>query len=114
MVVIDIDYGLLMGIIFSLFVLLAKNQSALVSKLGRIAGTDLYLEINEYPEAKEISGMVLFRIVGAIHFANREAIKKTLFKQTSSIRNNLNVTKKTELEMISQQVSCNNENKGKP
>ncbi|KAB7502826.1 Prestin [Armadillidium nasatum] len=52
-VIIDIDYGLLVGVIFSIFVLLTKNQRPTCFVLGRLANTDLYLDLKTYPQVNE-------------------------------------------------------------
>lgn len=49
-VIIDIDFGLLIGVIFSLFVLLFKNQKPVTFRLGRVPDTDLYLDMSNYPQ----------------------------------------------------------------
>ena len=43
-VIVDIDYGLVIGIIISLFVLLSRNQKPATAKLGNIPNTDIYLD----------------------------------------------------------------------
>ena len=47
-VIIDIDYGLLIGITVSLVVLLCRAQQPKTARLGHIANTDLYLDVSKY------------------------------------------------------------------
>lgn len=47
-VVIDIDYGLLIGIVVSLLVLLGRSQKPKTARLGHIPNTDLYLDVSKY------------------------------------------------------------------
>ncbi|KAB7502825.1 Sulfate transporter [Armadillidium nasatum] len=81
-VLIDIDFGLAVGVVFSLLVLLSKNQRPNSYLLGRVPNTDIYLDPKMYPQAKEIPGMKLFKIVGPIHFANRENLRRFIVKGT--------------------------------
>jgi Sulfate permease and related transporters (MFS superfamily) len=47
-VLLDIDYGLCIGICLSLACVIFMSQKVLVTKLGRIFTTDIYVESNRY------------------------------------------------------------------
>ena len=47
-VIIDIDYGLMIGVAVSLILLLARNQTPKINRLGHIPNTDVYLETKTY------------------------------------------------------------------
>ncbi|XP_069946170.1 prestin-like isoform X2 [Cherax quadricarinatus] len=47
-VIIDIDYGLLIGIIISLLVLLGRSQKPKTARLGRVPNTDDYLDVSKH------------------------------------------------------------------
>ena len=49
-VIIDIDYGLVIGIIASLILLLARSHTPSCSRLGNIPGTDVYLDVAAYQQ----------------------------------------------------------------
>lgn len=49
-VLIDIDFGLAVGVVFSLLVLLSKNQRPTSYLLGRVPNTDIYLDPKMYPQ----------------------------------------------------------------
>ncbi|XP_064092981.1 LOW QUALITY PROTEIN: prestin-like [Macrobrachium nipponense] len=49
-VILDIDYGLLVGVLASLLVLLLKSQRPHTACLGQIPNTDLYLDVSLYPQ----------------------------------------------------------------
>ena len=53
-VIIDIDYGLFIGIGVSIILLLAKNQSPSVIILGRVPNTDIYLDISRYASVNKM------------------------------------------------------------
>lgn len=47
-VIIDIDYGLLLGVVVSLLVLLSRSQKPRTACLGHVPNTDLYLDVSKY------------------------------------------------------------------
>ncbi|XP_045113583.1 prestin-like isoform X1 [Portunus trituberculatus] len=77
-VIIDIDYGLLIGIIVSLVVLLCRSQQPKTARFGHIANTDLYLDVTKYSSAVEIPSVSIFHFGGPVHFANTEYFRTQL------------------------------------
>jgi len=78
-VLIDIDIGLLIGIIISLFVLYLKGWKSYSCLLGTVNNTDLYVNIETHKLAKEINQIKIYRYYGAINFASRNTFKKDLY-----------------------------------
>lgn len=101
-VIIDIDYGLVIGIIVSLFVLLARNQKPVTARLGHIPNTDIYLDKEKYSAAVDIPGVMIFQFSGSVHFANIEYFRTTLIDVTrldpSAIKNSKKAKLKKEAE----------------
>lgn len=56
-VIIDIDYGLLLGILVSLIVLLCRTQQPKTCRLGHIPNTDLYLDVSKYSAVSVLWGI---------------------------------------------------------
>ncbi|CAL4185526.1 unnamed protein product, partial [Meganyctiphanes norvegica] len=81
-VIVDIDYGLVIGIIVSLFVLLARNQKPVTARLGHIPNTDIYLDKEKYSTVVEVPGVTIFQFSGSVHFANIEYFRTRLFEAT--------------------------------
>lgn len=77
-VIIDIDYGLLIGIIVSLLVLLCRSQQPKTARFGHIANTDLYLDVAKYSSAVEVPSVSIFHFGGPVHFANTEYFRTQL------------------------------------
>lgn len=77
-VIIDIDYGLLLGVAVSLLVLLSRSQKPRTACLGHIPNTDLYLDLSKYHSACEIPSVSIFQFGGPIHFANTEYFRTRL------------------------------------
>ena len=47
-ILIDIDYGLIIGVMAALVLLIIRNQNPVISRLGIIPGTDIYLDVEKY------------------------------------------------------------------
>jgi solute carrier family 26, other len=70
-VLIDIDYGLLIGVLLSVGAIFLQGLKAYTCLLGNVPSTDLYLDINRYRAAKQIVGIKIIHYQGAINFATR-------------------------------------------
>jgi len=77
-VLIDIDIGLGFGVIASISVLIYRGHCPHYGVLGRLPETEFYADPSQYPTAVEEPGIKIFRWVGAIHFANKEAFQNAL------------------------------------
>lgn len=84
-VIIDIDYGLLIGIITSLLVLLGRSQHPRAARLGRVPNTDVYLDVNKYSEAAEVPRVSIFQFRGPLHFANTEYFHQQVMSVTGLV-----------------------------
>lgn len=51
-VVVDLDYGLLAGVVTSLVVLLLRAQRPPTASLGHVPSTDLYLDMDRYNKVR--------------------------------------------------------------
>ncbi|XP_066971274.1 prestin-like isoform X2 [Macrobrachium rosenbergii] len=81
-VILDIDYGLLVGVLASMLVLLLKSQRPTTACLGQIPNTDLYLDVSLYPQAVTLPGIRIFKFCGSLHFANAFSFKEKFFRKT--------------------------------
>ncbi|CAB3367199.1 Hypothetical predicted protein [Cloeon dipterum] len=75
-VIIDIDYGLLIGVILSIGAIFLQGLKAYTCLVGNIPGTDLYLDVNRYRAAKQLTGVKIIRYQGAINFATRGHLRE--------------------------------------
>ncbi|XP_070557864.1 prestin-like [Ptychodera flava] len=78
----DVDLGLMIGVGFSIFVMIWRTQEPYCCLLGRIPGTDIYKDITHVPSAKEIPGIKIFRMMSSLYYANVDHFKKSLHKLT--------------------------------
>ena len=78
-VIVDIDIGLLVGILVSLFALYLKGFKSYSCLLGNVPGTDLYIDIKTHREVMQVPNIKIFHYCGSINFASRAGFKKDLF-----------------------------------
>nr|AKN21605.1 slc26a-1 [Schmidtea mediterranea] len=87
-IILDVDLGLGIGVMFSLITIVFRTQWPYVCLLGRIPCTDIYKNINLTPDAEEIPGIKIFRFEGSLYFASAEH-----FRNSIQVETGLNATK---------------------
>uniref|UniRef100_A0A3Q3JDU6 STAS domain-containing protein n=1 Tax=Monopterus albus TaxID=43700 RepID=A0A3Q3JDU6_MONAL len=91
----NLDIGLAVSVGFSVLTIVFRLQLPHYSILGLVPGTDLYLDIESYKEAKEIPGIKIFRSSVTIYHTNAEMYLEALQEKTGiDIRNLLTAKKK--------------------
>ncbi|RZC82092.1 hypothetical protein C5167_044876 [Papaver somniferum] len=73
-----IEYGVLIGVGFSLAFVIHESANPHIAVLGRLPGTTVYRNSKQYPEAYTYHGIVIVRIDAPIYFANTSFIKERL------------------------------------
>uniref|UniRef100_H3CHQ0 Solute carrier family 26 member 5 n=1 Tax=Tetraodon nigroviridis TaxID=99883 RepID=H3CHQ0_TETNG len=76
-VLLGLDYGLLVAIVFALMTVIYRTQSPKTAILGHIPGTGLHFDI-KYEEVVEYKGIKIFHFSSPIYFANSDLYVKTL------------------------------------
>ncbi|KAG4127503.1 hypothetical protein ERO13_D10G219600v2 [Gossypium hirsutum] len=70
-----IEIGVLVGVGVSLAFVIHESANPHIAVLGRLPGTTVYRNIQQYPEAYTYNGIVIVRIDAPIYFANISYIK---------------------------------------
>ncbi|KAJ8438446.1 hypothetical protein Cgig2_027126 [Carnegiea gigantea] len=73
-----IEIGVLVGVGFSLAFVIHESANPHIAILGRLPGTTIYRNIQQYPEAYTYNGIVIVRVDAPIYFANTSYIKDRL------------------------------------
>ncbi|KAM9342451.1 solute carrier family 26 member 6-like [Pholidichthys leucotaenia] len=81
-VLLNLDLGLAVSIGFSMLTVIFRTQLPRYSILGNVPGTELYLDIDTYKEAKEIPGIKIFRSSTTIYYTNAEMFLDALQEKT--------------------------------
>ena len=64
--------GIGVGVFTSMVLLVARSAWPTYAVLGRLPKTNIYRDVERYPEAYAIPGVVIFRFDASLHFANKD------------------------------------------
>lgn len=88
MIVIDINWGLYVGLLYSLLTLIYKSQTPYTYLLGTVGSDDrdsssssalhFFVPLKQYVEARELAGVRIFQFCGPLHFANVDYFHKQI------------------------------------
>ncbi|XP_054719480.1 sulfate transporter-like [Uloborus diversus] len=82
-IILDMDYGLIIGILFSLITILFRSQYPETCLLGNLPGTEIYRSVEKYPNVTEIPGVKIFHFGASIYFGNRDYFRSQIFHHIS-------------------------------
>lgn len=78
-VLVEIDVGLLAGVLVSLFFVFSNGIGSDVYVLGRIPNTDLYVDAERYRKAVEVPQIRILHYSGSLNVTNRNTFKKKIY-----------------------------------
>lgn len=93
-----IEIGVLVGVGASLAFVIHESANPRLAFLGRLPGTTVYRNIQQYPEAYTYHGIVIVRIDAPIYFANISHIKERL--QEYEMKNDGSTRRGPEVESV--------------
>ncbi|XP_041859515.1 solute carrier family 26 member 6 isoform X2 [Melanotaenia boesemani] len=93
-VLLNLDLGLAVSIIFSILTVIFRTQLPRYSILGNVPDTELYLDVDIYREAKEIPGIKIFRSSETIYYTNAEMYLEVLQEKSGIDLGKLQMAKK--------------------
>jgi SulP family sulfate permease len=70
-----IAQGLAAGVVASILLFIGINTRPNTALLGRLPGTDIFRNVDNFPEAQTLDGVAILRIDSALYFANTEFLK---------------------------------------
>ncbi|XP_076874642.1 solute carrier family 26 member 10 isoform X2 [Brachyhypopomus gauderio] len=74
-VVLNVDLGLAIGVVFSMMTVICRTQRAGSSVLGRASNTEIYRSINNHNKCYEVPGVKILTYNGPIYYGNRSFFK---------------------------------------
>ncbi|XP_042834804.1 cadherin EGF LAG seven-pass G-type receptor 3 isoform X5 [Panthera tigris] len=77
-ILLNLDLGLAVAVVFSLLLVVFRTQLPRYSVLGQVPDTDIYRDVAEYSEAREVPGVKIFRSSATMYFANAELYSDAL------------------------------------
>ena len=76
----DVQYGLFIGIGFSFLSVLVRAFKPRLTEIGQLPGSDCYVAIDRFPEARRAPGIVIFRLDGEMCFGNAPDVQEQLLR----------------------------------
>jgi len=77
--------GVLIGLILSLLVLIARSSKPNIPVLGRWPGTEVFHSLDENPDSETFPGLVIIRFDGALYFATANALRDKVREVTTDV-----------------------------
>ncbi|KAM4736770.1 solute carrier family 26 member 6 isoform 2-T2 [Anableps anableps] len=98
-VLLNPDLGLAAAIAFSMLTVIFRTQLPKYSLLGQVANTDIYKPVEDYGQAKQVPGVLIFRSSATLYFANAEMYQEALGEKSGvDITKILSIKKKLEVK----------------
>ncbi|KAJ3606099.1 hypothetical protein NHX12_028142 [Muraenolepis orangiensis] len=79
-VLISVEIGLLVGVVFSMVCVIFVMQNPKVSLLGRSEGSDLYEDLEEYKNLAAPARVRVFRYQAPLYYANKDSFLRALYE----------------------------------
>ncbi|KAL2894353.1 Sulfate transporter 1.3 [Bienertia sinuspersici] len=76
----SVEIGLLIAVVISFAKILLQVTRPRTALLGNLPGTMIYRNIQQYPEAKNVPGILIVRVDSAIYFSNSNYIKERILR----------------------------------
>jgi high affinity sulfate transporter 1 len=79
--------GILLGVVFSLLVLIYLTSHPKGAVLGQLPGTEAYGDVQRHPEAVTFPGLLIWRVGGDLFFASIGQLRMSLTKSLAETQN---------------------------
>lgn len=113
-VLVDLDYGLIAGIGFSILSIVIQNQMASGKVIGYSDREDIFVDSKNRVHVIEISSIKIFQYQAPLHFANAENFRKILYSQVADAIKLKKTKEKDETVKVENQDVSEKGNKLKP
>ncbi|XP_061590952.1 solute carrier family 26 member 10 [Cololabis saira] len=77
-VVLNVDLGLAIGVIFSMMTVVCRTQRAGCSVLGRASNTEIYRPLENHSKCYEVPGVKILTYNGPIYYGNRSFFREQM------------------------------------
>ncbi|XP_032625989.1 solute carrier family 26 member 10 isoform X2 [Chelonoidis abingdonii] len=77
-VVLNVDVGLAVGVVFSMMTVICRTQRAECMVLGKAANTEIYRPLQRHSKCFEIPGVKIMAYHAPIYYGNRDFFRETL------------------------------------
>ncbi|KAM4611023.1 solute carrier family 26 member 10 [Polymixia lowei] len=77
-VVLNVDLGLAIGVVFSMMTVICRTQRAGCSVLGRASNTEIYRPLEKHSKCYEVPGVKILTYNGPIYYGNRSFFREEM------------------------------------
>ncbi|XP_071380988.1 solute carrier family 26 member 10 [Centroberyx affinis] len=77
-VVLNVDLGLAIGVVFSMMTVICRTQRAGCSVLGRASNTEIYRPLENHSKCYEVPGVKILTYNGPIYYGNRSFFREEM------------------------------------
>lgn len=77
-VVLNVDLGLAIGVVFSMMTVICRTQRAGCSVLGRASNTEIYRPLENHSKCYEVPGLKILTYNGPIYYGNRNFFREEM------------------------------------
>jgi len=84
-----VELGLLISILVSSVLLIRRTTHPHWAVLGRLPGTRVYRNIERYPEARTVGGVLMIRFDSSLYFANANYLKEVVLGEVRAFQGEL-------------------------
>ncbi|WVZ55831.1 hypothetical protein U9M48_006440 [Paspalum notatum var. saurae] len=85
----SVEYGLLIAVAISIAKILLQVTRPRTALLGKLPRTTIYRNVEQYPDATKVPGLLILRVDSAIYFTNSNYVKERLGFGMPSRRSNI-------------------------
>nr|XP_015823359.2 solute carrier family 26 member 10 isoform X2 [Nothobranchius furzeri] len=79
-VVLNVDLGLAIGVVFSMMTVICRTQRADCSVLGQASNTEIYRPVEKHSKCNEVPGVRILTYNGPIYYGNRSFFRDKMSK----------------------------------
>ncbi|XP_078441122.1 sulfate transporter 1.3-like [Wolffia australiana] len=76
----SVEIGLLVAVIISFAKIIFNVTRPRTALLGNIPGTNIYRNVEQYPEAVKVPGLMIIRVDSAIYFSNSNYVRERILR----------------------------------
>lgn len=104
-VFVSVEIGLLIAVSISFAKILLQVTRPRTATLGRIPRTTVYRNIQQYPEATKVPGVLITRVDSAIYFSNSNYIKERILRWLNDEEENLKAEHQPNIQFLIVEMS---------
>ncbi|CAA6664443.1 unnamed protein product [Spirodela intermedia] len=104
-VFVSVEIGLLIAVIISFAKILLQVTRPRTAVLGNLPGTTIYRNVDQYPEATRVPGVMIVRVDSAIYFSNSNYVKDRILRWLTDEQEKLEENQLPKIEFVIVEMS---------